>query len=486
MAVATEAPVKPNEQKRTVETQQVQEVRGKQRGKSKAKSQEPLNTEPPVSEAPVSEETPTGQRRSKRKSDRVTRIAVKIICDSDSLGSALVIACRAVAGRPSHPVLTNVLLQADVESQSVKLTGFDLSLGMEVTFSAQVETGGKVCLPARLLNDIVSKLPSGEITLWCEAKESEDSETLGERLTCGLEYASGQVQFSGISPEEFPALPEVEGRAIYLPVETLLEGLRGTLFATSDDETKQILTGVHITLEQDQVEFASTDGHRLALVKATSSEYDDQTEAAESSGSPEEPTEVTIPAKALHLVEHLLRSIPTSSRKDEGEEEHREYAVEVRFEPGQLIFKVDNYKVNTRTLEGQYPNIHQLIPKQFLRQVTVERRSFLSAMERIAILADSKNNVVRLSIDNVEQIITASVEATNVGSGREAVPADISGENLEIAFNIKYVIDALRSISSSDAILHINRNNTPAIFTPVGVGGGTQKLVLLMPIQIRD
>jgi DNA polymerase-3 subunit beta len=81
-------------------------------------------------------------------------------------------------------------------------------------------------------------------------------------------------------------------------------------------------------------------------------------------------------------------------------------------------------------------------------------------------------------------MITASVEAANVGSGKEAIPVDISGESLDIAFNIKYVIDALKSLSSSDAILHINRNNTPAIFTPIG--GETQKLVLLMPIQIRD
>ncbi len=518
MTVTAEAPVKSVE---AVNLQEVQEEakgkgkqakKGKSRSKSKPQTQEPVSTETAVPEAAVPEatvpetavpetavpeaavpetssheEAPTQQQsRSKRKKADQKQIALKIICSSDVLGQALAIACRAIAGRPSHPVLANVLVQADVESQSVKLTGFDLSLGIEATFSAQVEAGGKICLPAKLLNDLVSKLPSGEVTLWCSSKKSEGDETLGEKLSCGLEYASGKVSFSGISPEEFPSLPKVDGRAIYLPSETLLEGLRGTLFATSTDETKQVLTGVHVTLERDEVEFASTDGHRLAVVKATTSSAVED-EYTESSGSHEEPTEVTIPGKALYLVEHLLKSLPTSSRRieqSEGEEEHQSSVVEVRFEPGQLIFRMDNYQINTRTLEGQYPDIHQLIPKQFLREVTVERRSFLSAMERIAILADSKNNVVKFSIDPTEQMITASVEAANVGSGKEAIPVDISGESLDIAFNIKYVIDALKSLSSSDAILHINRNNTPAIFTPIG--GETQKLVLLMPVQIRD
>jgi DNA polymerase-3 subunit beta len=437
-----------------------------------------------VAEAPVRERTAKTSSRKRKKNN--IELSVKLVCDQSELEGHLALAYRAVPGHPSHPILKNVLLEADVETQTMRLTGFDLSMGIETTVDARVEIGGKVAIPGRLLNDIVSRLPSGEVTLWCSTKEDE-GETLGEKLSVGLEYASGQVQLSGISPEEFPRLPQVDGRVIYLPQEALLEGLRGTLFATSSDETKQVLTGVHVTLEKDKVEFASTDGHRLAVVKATTNSGEDgeseSVEETEESGA--EAVEVTIPAKALREVERLLGTICTSSGKgkEESEEQPLTPAVEMRFEPGQLIFKVDNYKVSTRTLEGQYPPYRQLIPRQFLRQITVERRQLLNTVERIAILADQKNNIVKFSIDATEQQMVLSVEAADVGNGRESVPAEVSGESIDVAFNIKYVIDALKSISTSDVMVQMNGANMPVIVTPIG--GQLQKLVLLMPCQLR-
>ncbi len=437
-----------------------------------------------TAEPPVREKTATKSSRKRQKNN--VELSVKLVCDSSELERHLALAYRAVSGHPSHPVLKNVLLEADVKTQTVKLTGFNLSMGIETTFDARVEIGGKVALPGRLLNDIVSKLPSGEVTLWCSTKK-DVGETLGEKLSVGLEYASGQVQFSGISPEEFPSLPQVDGTVLYLPQETLLEGLRGTLFATSSDETKQVFTGVHVTLEQDKVEFASTDGHRLAVVQATTYSAEDgeseSVEQTEDNGS--KAVEVTIPRFALREVERLLGTICTSSNKgkEESEEQPLTPAVELRFEPGQLRFKVDNCKVSTRTLEGQYPDYRQLIPVSFLRQITVERRQLLNTVERIAILAGHKNNVVKFSLDATEQQMVLSVEAADVGNGQESVPAEVSGKSMNIAFNVKYIIDALKSIAASDVVIQLNEANMPVIVTPVG--GQLKKLVLLMPVQLK-
>lgn len=177
---------------------------------------------------------------------------MKFTCTQSDLHSNLSLVSRAVPSRPTHPILANVLLNVDQENQRVYLTGFDLSLGLCTSFPADIETGGKLTLPAKLLNDIVSRLPNGEITI--------DDELDGSLIT--LTSQTGKYKVRGMSAEEFPALPEIENRQpVSLSADALIEGLRGSLFATSNDETKQVLTGLHIIVQPDTLEFAATDGH---------------------------------------------------------------------------------------------------------------------------------------------------------------------------------------------------------------------------------
>jgi DNA polymerase-3 subunit beta len=249
---------------------------------------------------------------------------------------------------------------------------------------------------------------------------------------------------------------------MHLTAAALIEGLRGSLFATSADETKQVLTGVHLTVKQDTLEFAATDGHRLAVVETTN----------ERPLGGSNSVEVTVPARALRELQRLLAH---SSSSDE--------PIALYFDPGQVVFSWQNQRLTSRTLEGQYPTYRQLIPRQFERQVTIERRQFLTTLERIAVLADQKNNIVKLSIDGEAQEITLSCEAQDVGSGRESMPAQISGENIEIAFNIKYLMEGLKELPSSEIQIHLNQSLTPVIFTPLG---GLKMTYLAMPVQIRN
>jgi DNA polymerase-3 subunit beta len=336
--------------------------------------------------------------------------------------------------------LANVLLTADAETGRVSLTAFDLSLGIRTAFPAEVETGGEITLPAKLLNDIISRLPDGEITLDDEAAETP----LGVSITS----ASGRYQIRGMGVEEFPELPVVEqGQAIYLPAESLIEGLRGALFATSADETKQVLTGLHLTFQQDSLEFAATDGHRLAVVQVANEVADSEEQAR---------LEVTVPAKALRELERMLGT------KSAGE------SLAMHFDQGQIVCEWENQRLTSRTLEGQYPAYRQLIPRQFERQITLDRRQLLSAVERIAVLADQKNNIVKFSIDSVNQELILSVDAQDVGSGKESLQAQISGESIDIAFNIKYLIDGLKALPSSEIQMQINSATSPVILTPLG------------------
>ncbi len=385
---------------------------------------------------------------------------MKLVCAQSDLSTNLSLVSRAVPSRPTHPVLANVLLQADAQTNQVSLTAFDLSLGIRTSFNAEVWQGGAIALPAKLLLDITSRLPEGEITL---DDESATETSTGEGLIVTLTPKSGHYQVRAMGAEEFPELPIIENsQVLNLTAAALIEGLRGSLFATSGDETKQVLTGVHLTVKQDALEFAATDGHRLAVVETTNERpIEDSSQL-----------EVTVPARALR---ELQRMLAHSSSDEE--------PVALYLDQGQVVFAWKNQRLTSRTLEGQYPAYRQLIPRQFERQVTIDRKQFLSTLERIAVLADQKNNIVKLSIDGANQEITLSCEAQDVGSGRESMPAQISGEDIDIAFNIKYLMEGLKELPSSEIQMHLNQSLTPVIFTPLG---GLKMTYLAMPVQLRN
>lgn len=378
---------------------------------------------------------------------------MKLTCTQSDLNTHLSLVSRAVPSRPSHPILANILLVADEESQQVRLTGFDLSLGVQTSFAAQVETGGKLTLPARLLSDIVSRLPDGDLTL------EDDNGDAQATLTS----ASGKYQVRGLSANDYPELPSIDSNEdSALPVEALVEGLHGSLFAASRDEAKQVLTGVHLTVNPDGIEFAATDGHRLAVVQTTP-------EAGKADADGE--FKVTVPGKALQELERMLQVNPAGD------------AIAVRFDQGQLTFEWENQRLTSRLLEGQYPNYRQLIPSQFSRQMTCDRKLFTSSLERIAVLADQKNNIVKFNISNTAQEIVLSVDAPDVGSGREALPAQVSGDDLEIAFNVKYLLEGLKAFTTTDIQMQFNTATSPSILTPLG---GMKMTYLVMPVQVRS
>jgi DNA polymerase-3 subunit beta len=378
---------------------------------------------------------------------------MKFICAQSELNNQLSSVSRAVPSRPSRPVLGNILATADAEAQTMTLVGFDEVLGIESKFDAQVEASGSLTLPAKLLGDIVSRLPEGDITVAVEADE----------VTVTLTSSSGRYQVRGLSAEDYPALPTVEvGEVVELPAEALLEGLRGSLFASSADETKQVLTGVHLLTETDVLEFAATDGHRLAVVQTS--------DESGASGEESLSMNVTVPAKALRELERMIQGYASNE------------PVTVRLDDTQVLFDLGAQKLTTRLLEGQYPNYRQLLPKQFARQVTLNRRDLVSSLERIAVLAGQKNDIIKMTLNSADQVVSLSVEAQEVGSGKEDLQAQITGDDLDIAFNVRYLLDGLKAFDSNEVQLQCNAATSPAVMLPLGE---TKMTYLVMPVQIR-
>lgn len=375
---------------------------------------------------------------------------MKFVCSQGDLNTHLSIVSRAVPSRPSKPVLANILVKVDEATQRIMLTSFDETLGIQTSFSAHVDSGGVLTVPAKLLGDIVAKLPSEDL----DFSQSDTEPVI--TLTC----SAGRYQVRGMDAADYPKLPLVEdGQIANVSAESILEGLKGALFATSSDETKQVLTGVHMVAEPEMLEFAATDGHRLAVVKSVD---DSGMELA---------IDVTVPGKALRELERILQSY-------QGTE-----PIALRFDHTQVVFELGHQTITTRLLEGQYPNYRQLIPRQFERQLTLDRKQLMAALERIGVLADQRNNIVKLSIISAEQAIALSVEAQEVGSGREEMTAQVTGDDLDIAFNVRYLLEGLRALPSAEVQLQCNSPTSPAILTPVS---GVQMTYLVMPVQIRS
>jgi len=379
------------------------------------------------------------------KTESTTDELVKFTVDIQTFNQALAQCGRAVPTRPSHPVLANLLFK--VASDRVTIIGFDLGLGIqiEIPTAGLLTTNGNVTLPAKLLSDIVGKLPAGELEI-----------TVDREFNATLSCSSGRYTLKGMEATEYPDLPVVDGEVVELAIADVQQALSACLYSTSTDETKQVLTGMHWTFKDDTFEFAATDGHRLAAA-TVQSEADFKEE------------ELTIPGKTLGELAKVL-----NSSKDE--------SFKLRLDQAIVSIQVGNVTLNSRLLEGQYPNYNQLIPRQFTRQATLERRTLISSLERLAILANQKNDVVEFALNQEAQTLVLSVEAADVGSGREELSAQITGDDLAIAFNVKYVIEALKAMTTTEVSINANTKASPVVINPLG---GMTTTALIMPVQAR-
>ena len=395
---------------------------------------------------------------------------MKIICSQSDLKNNLAFVSRAVPSRPEPQVLGNVLLVADETNQKITMTGFDGSLGIRASFSGQVISEGTVALPAKLFNDIVSRLPEMDITLDCGDREDDEP-----NLVATLSAASSKLQINGMDSSEFPELPTVmSDHSLELPITMLLEGLKACLFAASTELAKQVLTGIHLSgasqtdLAESFLEFAATDSHRLSVVRAFLGNEDQEQAINPETVNNLVGMAVTIPARALRELEKMVSDA--------------QQTVRMRYDDNQIIFESGERVLNTSRLTGAYPPYERLIPASFTRQITCDRKKLLSSLELVSVLAQ-KNNIVKFSLNSDREELTLSVDTPDVGNAKQSLPAEIIGGDIDIAFNIKYLADGIKAISSPEIKIQLNEWNQPVIFTPLS---GLQVTYLVMPVQIRN
>ncbi len=386
---------------------------------------------------------------------------MKLNCSQSELNTALQLVSRAVSNRPTHPVLANVLLAADEVTGKLRLTGFDLSLGIQTSISASIENSGAITLPAKLFGEIVSKLSNDSPLILTSDDDNQQVE---------LTSKSGTYQVNGMLADDFPELPLVEsGTSLKLNPLSLSSAIKSTLFASSTDDAKQLLTGVNLTFDGYGIESAATDGHRLAVLNLSnilsqSKDNDISTNVDKFS--------ITLPSKSLREVDKFLSTCDISQ------------PINFFIDKGQVVFISVDEIITIRALEGSYPNYSQLLPDSFSNVLEFDRKEFIASLERIAVIADQHNNVIKITTSTSEKLIKISTDAQDIGMGSESLPVSFKGESFQIAFNVRYLLDGLKVIDSNMIKLSCNAPTTPAVFSPVN--SDVNFIYLVMPIQIRN
>ena len=377
---------------------------------------------------------------------------VSFVCNQSELSKAVSSIKKVIPQRPANPVLGCLLLTADSDNDKIALTGYDLYCGLRLQVPATVQSSGSIAIPGKLFADIIERL-SG-------ALEIEVSQA-----TVNITSQSGTYSIQGMGDEDYPSFPDIKGATIWHPSGELKQLLNSVLFAASEDPTKQMLNGVHITNEGRKIEAAATDGHRLARCRIF-----DELEAIDMSDA----LQFTASSKA---VVELSRILPNSDD-----------VATITFDNDFFSVSHDDFYLIGRCHSGQYPQYQFLIPSSFEHSVTLDRKQLIDVLSRTEVIATEKGHIVHFDFDLANDQLQIKAECQDVGKCQETMACQSyraykEGESFLLAFNVKYLMQSLKNMTSTEVIFRMNTPTSPVIVEPLG---GLNELHLIMPVQIHS
>jgi len=376
---------------------------------------------------------------------------MKLTCLQENLNRGLSIVGRAVATRTTLPITNNVLLAA--EGGQLKLVATNLEMAISCWIGAKIEEEGAITVPARLLTEFVSSLPSDTIAV----NLSPQTKTLG------LKCARFEARISGVDAKEFPPIPSVdEGITTSVEVETLRQAINQVVFAAATEESRPVLTGVCTQFEGSTLTLAAADGFRLAVFKMPIKDKVSQK------------TEVIIPARTLAELNRLM-----------GDQEE---AVNITLNPNksQVLFRLKSTELVSQLIQGTFPNYSQLIPKSYNTRVMVNVAEFLRATKTASIFARDGSGIVRLVVTPGSETnpgrLAVSARSEEIGDDVGEIDATVEGADAKIAFNGKYLTDVLSVLRESQVALETTNPSSPGLIRPVGTENYTH---VVMPMFVQ-
>lgn len=376
---------------------------------------------------------------------------MKLSCLQENLAKGISIVSRVVSTRAVLPVLSNILMATD--EGRLKLAATDLSTSITCWIGAKVEEDGAITIPARLLSDFVSSLPPAQIQM----------ELVTRTKSLHLKCAQFEADIHGIDAQDFPIIPsEVSDHKIEIPPAALRQMIEQvTLAAAPAEEGRLVLTGALAEFQGSQLTMVAADGFRLSLRRAQLSE------------EVPEPLDVIIPARAL-------RELARVSVEEED-------AVQIIVTPNrnQVLFRLSNVEIISQLIEGKFPDYNQIIPSSYGTRVVVNTHDLMRAVRISVLFSRDVANIVRLEIIPGSELTPGRlrVESTaEVGQNVGDLDASVEGEQMEIAFNGRYLIDMLNVIGTEQVVLEATNPSRPGILKPVG---DDNLIYVIMPMHIK-
>ena len=371
---------------------------------------------------------------------------MKFIVSSSALSKQLAAISGVIVNNPVVPILENFLFE--IEDKQLTVTASDLQTSMTTTLALEAEKSTSIAIPARTLLETLRNLPEQPVTF------SINEETYSVEISSN----NGRYRLASENATDFPQLKMTqEGVAVDMPTEALKKAINQTIIATSSDELRPAMNGVYMNFSESSATFVATDGHRL--VRYIRSDVGVATQKP-----------FIVPRKTLMLLNALLPN------------EHA--TVNIAFSDNTVYFKLANISMVSRLIDERYPDYTQVIPVGNSKKLTINRLAFLSSLKRLAIYANRTTHQIKLDIAGSElQILAEDFDFSN--EAKERLPCEYEGDDLEIGFNAKFLIEMLNSLAAEEVELHFSTPSKAGLILPKDTEQDADLLLLIMPVILK-
>ena len=371
---------------------------------------------------------------------------MKFICEREKLLKAINSVVRGVASKTTMPILEGILIQTN--DNEIKLTTYDLEIGIEYVIESEVEEQGNTVVNAIMFSEIIRKLPDTQISI-----------TLNENNLLVIECEGSLYKLATMNPEEFPELPKINiESSIQLDQKTLKSMIRKTIFAVSIEENRPIFTGCLFAINDNKLNVVAVDGFRLAW---TSNFLENKSIDFKA----------VIPGKTLNEVNKIILDSYDF--------------IKIGVSKNQALFEMENCKIVTRLLDGEFLNYKSVIPQNWETKIRVNKRDIQECFERVSLISASstekeKKYPVKINIE----VGKITISCTNqTGDAKEELFIETEGKDLEAGFNPKYFLDALKVIDDEEIFINFGTSISPCIIKPIENEDYTY---MILPIRMKD
>lgn len=372
---------------------------------------------------------------------------MKFIVSSSALLKQLSSINGVITTNPVVPILENFLFEID--NGLLTVTASDLQTSMITEMEVESKEGGSIAVPAKILLDTLKNLPEQPVTF------SIDEGTYSIEISSD----NGHYKLAGENATDFPKVPTVSADfSVELSTEILSRAINNTIFATSNDELRPAMTGVYMNLTDTNTTFVGTDGHKLIRYR--------RVDVATENGN-----SIIVPRKGLNLLKNTLPAENTSVTLD--------------FNVSNAFFRFGNIKMICRLIDERYPDYENVIPTDNPIKMSIDRLEMLSSLKRIAIYANKTTHQVRLKITGSELLISAEdLDFSN--EANERLACEHEGEDIEIGFNAKFIIEMLTNLESKQIEFHLSAPNRAGLIIPKDQDQAEDVLMLVMPVMLNN